>query len=86
MPPIRSFTFKCRTLLITSISFNGEIISPYSCYTKKGLVYIIIISPFSCQPFLYSKCTKANTRLLCDVRSVLFNKYKFLYYTYYYAY
>ena len=78
MPPIRSSTSKRRAPLTASISFNGEIMSPYSRYTKKGLVYIIIISPSSRQPFFYSKCTKANTYLLCDVRSMPFNKYRFL--------
>ena len=47
MPPIRSSVFKRRALLTTSISLDGEIISPYSYYTKKGLVYIVIIKPFS---------------------------------------
>ena len=47
MPPIRSLVLEYCTLLIISISFNGEIISPYSYYTKKGLVYIIIIFFFS---------------------------------------
>ena len=47
MPPIRSFMSKYRTLLTTSISFNREIISPYSCYIKKGLVCVIIIFLFS---------------------------------------
>ena len=86
MPFIRSSTFKRYILLATSISFNREIISPYFYYIKKGLIYIIIISPFSCQPFFYFKCTKANTYLLCDVRLVPFNKYKCLYYTRRYAY
>ena len=47
MPPIRSSAFKYRILLTASISFNGEIISPYSRYIKKELVYIAIISLFS---------------------------------------
>ena len=47
MPLIRLFTFKRCTLLAIFISFNGEIISPYSYYAKKGLVYIIIADPFS---------------------------------------
>ena len=33
-------------LLTIFISLNKEIISPYSYYIKKGLVYIIIIDPF----------------------------------------
>jgi hypothetical protein len=47
MPPIKSTTFKCYALFTTSISLNREIMSPYSCYIKKGLVYIVLISPFS---------------------------------------
>ena len=42
MPPIRSSASKRRAFLTTSISLNGEIMSPYSHYIKKGLVYIII--------------------------------------------
>ena len=77
MPLIRSFTLKRCTLLTLFISLNGEIISPYSCYAKKGLVYIIIISPFNYQPPSYSKYTKANTRLAYNMRLISFNKYKF---------
>ena len=47
IPPIRLSTSKRYTLLATSISLNEEIISPYSYYAKKGLVYIIIINLFS---------------------------------------
>ena len=86
MPPIRFFTSKRYTLLTASISFNREIISPYSRYTKKGLVYIIIIFLFSHQPSSYFKYTKANTRSLYNVRLVPFNKYKLLYYMCYYIY
>ena len=64
-------------LLAASISLNGKIISPYSHYAKKGLVYITIIALFSCQPFFYFKCTKANTYSLCDVYLVSINKYTF---------
>ena len=42
MPFIRSSASKRRALLTTSISLNGEIISPR--YAKKGLVYVAIIS------------------------------------------
>ena len=48
MPAVRSLVFKYYTLLISSIALNSEIISPYSYYIKKGLVYIIIIDPSSC--------------------------------------
>ena len=86
MPFIKLSALKYYALLTTSISLNGEIISPYSCYTKKGLVYIIIISPSSRQPAFYSKCTKAKTYLLYDVRLVPLNKYKFLHYVRRYTY
>ena len=74
MPPIRSLASVCYTLLAASISLDSEIMSPCSYYAKKGLVYIAIIALFGCQPSSYSKCTKANTHSLCDVRSVSTNK------------
>jgi hypothetical protein len=49
------------TLLTILISLNGEIISSYFCYAKKGLVYIALTSPFRRQPSFCLKCTKANT-------------------------
>ena len=86
MPFIRSLALKCCIFFTTSISFNKEIISLYSYYIKKGLVYIIIISPFSRQPFLYLEYMKANTRLLYDVHLISLNKYIFpYYYTHFYA-
>ena len=86
MPSIRSLVFKYCTLLTISISLDREIISPYFYYAKKGLIYIIIIDPFSHQSFSYTKCTKLNTYMLCDVRSVSLNKYIFFGYTRYYTY
>ena len=77
MPFIRSLASVRYVLLATSISLNSEIMSPYSYYTKKGLVYITIIAFFSCQPSSYSKCIKANTCSLCDMRLVFTNKYTF---------
>ena len=77
MLPIRFSAFKRYTLLSISISLNGEIISPYSYYIKKGLVCVIIISFFSYQPSFYLECTKANTHLLYNMRSVPLNKYIF---------
>ena len=78
MPPIRFSMSKRCTLLAISISLNREIINPYSYYTKKGLVCIIIIKPFSRQPFSCTKCTKLNTYALYNMRLVSFNKYIFL--------
>ena len=77
MPFIRSLVSVCCVLLTASISLNGEIISPYSYCIKKGLVCVAIIALFSCQPFSYSKCTKANTYSLCDICLVFTNKYIF---------
>ena len=48
MPPIRSLASIYYVLLATSISLNGEIISPYSYCVKKGLVYVIITALFGC--------------------------------------
>ena len=77
MPFIRSLASMRCVLLAASISLNGEIISPYSYYTKKRLIYITIITSFSCQPFFYSKCIKANTCSLYNVRLIFTNKYMF---------
>ena len=77
MPFIRSLVSVHHVLLAASISLDGEIMSPYSHYVKKGLVYIAIIAPFNCQPSFYSKCIKANTYSLCNVRLVSINEYIF---------
>ena len=77
MPLIRSLASVCRVLLAASISLNGEIMSLYSYYIKKGLVYIAITAPFSYQPSSYSKCTKANTHSLYNIYSVSTNEYIF---------
>ena len=80
MPAVRLIASKYHTLFISSIAFNGEIISPYSYCVKKGLVYIVITEPFSHQPSFCSECTKLNTRLLYNIHSVSFNKCIFLTY------
>ena len=77
MPPIRSLVSIYYTLLTTSISLDSKIISPYSYYAKKGLVYITIIASSNYQPSSYFKCTKANTHFLCNIHSVSTNKYIF---------
>ena len=83
---VRSLVFKRRTLLAISIFLDGKIISPYSRYAKKGLVYIIITDPSGRQFFSYIKCTKSNTYILYNMRLVSLNKYIFpscaRYYTY----
>ena len=50
MPFIRSLAFKCLTRyfkLVAVILLLSEIMSTYSRYAEKGLVYIIIIALFS---------------------------------------
>ena len=44
---IRSLVSKCGACIIALILSLGVIMPIYSYYTKKGLVYIIIIAPFS---------------------------------------
>ena len=74
MPAVRLLVFKYYTLLISSIAYNSEIMNPYSCYVKKGLVYIVIADLSNYQPSSYSKCTKSNIYALYNVRSVSLNK------------
>ena len=78
MPLIRSFIFKYYALLIVSIFLNKEIMNPYSYYKKKRLVYIILMTSFSYQPFSYLECTKINTYLLYNICSIPLNKYIYL--------
>ena len=81
IPPVRfsvskraAYYFK----LVAVILLLGEIMPTYSYYIEKGLVYITIIAPLSRQPFFYTKYTKSNMRLSCDVRLVSNTKYMFL--------
>ena len=77
MPVIRLIVFKYYTLLISSIIFNGEIMSPCSCCVKKGLVYIIIMDPSSHQPSSCFKYIKLNTCILYNIHLVPLNKCMF---------
>jgi hypothetical protein len=61
MPFIKFTASKHHILFTILISLNREIISPYSHYMKKGLVYIVLISLFKCQLFSYLECIKVNT-------------------------
>jgi hypothetical protein len=61
MPFIRFTASEHRIMFTILISLNREIISPYSRYIKKGLVYIIFTSPFRRQLSFYLECTKVNT-------------------------
>ena len=73
MPFVRFLVFKrtaCCFKLVAVILLLGKIIPTYSYYVEKGLVYIAIIAPLSCQPSFYTKCIKLNMYLSCDVRLV----------------
>ena len=75
MPPIRSLVSKCYAYAVTVILLLGEIMPSYSHYKEKKLVCVAIIAPFGCQFSFYSKCTKSNIHLSCNVRSVSNAKY-----------
>ena len=70
MPPIRSLTSKHCVYTVAVIFLFSKIMPSYFHYKEKKLVYIIIITPFSHQPFFYVKCTKLNIYLSYNVRSV----------------
>ena len=81
MPSVRSLAFKRAAYcfkLVAVILLLSKIIPTYSCCVLKGLVYIAIIAPLGRQPSSYTKCTKLNMRLSCDVRLVFNIKYIFL--------
>ena len=80
MPAVKLTVSECYVLFTSSIALNSEIISPCSYCTKKGLVCVTITEPFGRQPSSYSECTKSNTRVLCNMRSVSLNKCMFLTY------
>ena len=56
----------------------------YSYYIEKGLVYIIIIALFSCQPSLYTKCTKLNIYFSYNI--YLVSDARCIFFIYFYAY
>ena len=86
MPPSRFLISKHYTRVVILILLLNKIIPSYSYCVEKRLFYITISAPFSYQPSFYTKCTKLNTYVLCDVRLVSFNKYTFLYCVRYYTY
>ena len=74
---IKSLASKRRAYTVAVILLLGEIMPSYSYYEEKKLVYIIIITPSSCQPFFYIKCTKLNIHLSCNIKSVSNTEYIF---------
>jgi hypothetical protein len=70
MPFIKSLVFKCFTYyskLVAVILLFNEIMPAYSYCIKKGLVYIIIITLFSCQPSSCFKYIKLNIHLSYNI-------------------
>ena len=70
MPFIRSLAFKRFACVVSVILLLSEIMPLYSHCTKKKLVCVIIIALSSRQPSFYSKCTKLNVCLSCNVKLV----------------
>ena len=70
IPFIRSLASKHCAYIVLVILLLNKIMPIYSHYIKKKLVYITIITSFSCQPSSYIKCTKSNMRLSCNIKSV----------------
>ena len=78
MPFIKSLASKRRAYVVAVILLLSEIIPTYSYCVLKGLVYIAIIAFLSRQPFFYTKYTKLNIRLSCNIKLVFNTKYAFL--------
>ena len=81
MPPVRSLAskrFAYYFKLMAVILSLGKIMPTYSCYTEKGLVYIVIIALSSRQPSLCAEYTKLNIYLSCNVHLVSNAEYMFL--------
>ena len=77
---IRSLASKRYTYIVAVIFLLSKIMPTYSCCVLKGLVYIIIIAPLSCQPSFYIKYIKLNICLSCDIR--LGSNTKYIYFIY----
>ena len=75
MPPVRSLAFKHRTYVVAVILLLSKIMPTCSCCVSKGLIYIIIIAPLGRQPSSYTKYTKLNMHLSCNIRLVSIAKY-----------
>ena len=70
MPFIRSLASKRCTYIVAIIFLLSKIMPTCSYCVLKGLVYIIIIALLGYQPSSYTKYTKLNMRLSCDIRLV----------------
>ena len=75
MPFVGFLVSKRYTYIISIILLLSEIIPLYSHCTKKKLVYIIVVAPFSCQPSFYIKYIKINMHLSYNIKLVSNIKY-----------
>ena len=82
MPLVRSLVSKRYAYVIAVILSLSKIMPTYSCCVLKGLVCIIIIAPLGHQPFSYTKCTKSNIYLSCNIKSVSNAKCVYFIYSY----
>ena len=82
MPSVRSLASKRCTYVVAVILLLSKIMPTYSCCVLKGLIYIIIIAPLNCQLSFYTKYTKLNMRLSCNIRLISNAKYTFLIHSY----
>jgi hypothetical protein len=81
MPSVRSLASKRLAhhfKLVVVILLLNKIMPSCSCYTEKGLVYITITALFSHQPSSYSKYTKSNIYLSCNIYSISNTEYIYL--------
>ena len=82
MPLIRSSVSKRCAYIVIVILLLNEIMPTYFYCVLKGLIYIAIIASLSCQPSFYTKYTKLNIHLSCNIKLVFNAKYAFLIYSY----
>ena len=75
MPLIRSLASERRAYTVVVNFLLGEIMPTCSYCDEKKLVYIIIMALFSHQPSFYSKCTKLNICLSCNIKLILDAEY-----------
>ena len=76
MPPIRSTASGHHNKLILLILSISKVMLSCFYYIKKGLLYVVIASPFSCQLLSYAKYIKVNIHFSCNIYLVFNAKYK----------
>ena len=85
IPFIRSTASRRHNKLILLILFINKVMPSCFYYIKKGLLYIIIISPSNCQPSSYTKYTTTNIYSSYNIYLVSNTEYKrFIIYLNYY--